>query len=65
MLSDAEDDTTTQGPWFSNQVIHNACATQGLLNVLLNCPDVIKGPTLDRFKEFTESMSPLVRPTDC
>ncbi|KRX73902.1 Pre-mRNA-splicing factor 38B [Trichinella sp. T6] len=41
--------------YFSQQVIQNACASQALINLLLNCdhPDVDLGPTLKEFKDFT------------
>ena len=43
------------------QVIQNACATQAILNVLLNCPSLDLGSTLTDFREFTADFSPEVR----
>lgn len=44
------------------QVINNACATQAIVSVLLNCthPDMHLGETLTEFREFSQSFDAAV-----
>lgn len=45
------------------QVINNACATQAIVSVLLNCAhsDMLLGDTLTEFREFSQSFDAAVR----
>lgn len=44
-------------------MINNACATQAIVSVLLNCkhPDLSIGPNLEEFKNFCQSFDATMR----
>lgn len=52
-----------QNVYFAQQVIQNACASQAIINLLLNTnhPDVQLGKTLEEFRSFTSAFDPANR----
>jgi len=56
-------DSRLEKIFFASQVINNACATQAILSILLNCVhgDVELGDTLTNFKEFAQELDPGLR----
>ena len=49
--------------FFAKQVINNACATQAIINILLNCKhqDIQLGQTLTDLKEFIQYFDPTMK----
>jgi len=56
-------DSRLDNIFFARQVIQNACATQALISVLMNCgyEKLELGPVLGDFKEFTKSFDPTMK----
>lgn len=63
--SEPEDGTydpeAAENMFFAHQTIQNACGTQALLSVVLNAPNIVIGPELEEFKEFTGAFPAEVR----
>jgi ubiquitin carboxyl-terminal hydrolase L5 len=55
--------TDVKDVYFAQQVISNACASQAIINLLLNVdnPNVTLGQTLEGFKSFTQGFDPANR----
>jgi ubiquitin carboxyl-terminal hydrolase L5 len=53
-----QEESIPPGLFFAHQVTTNACATQAVLSVLLNQPDLPLGKVLEDFSSFTASFPP-------
>ncbi|KAI4153883.1 MAG: hypothetical protein LQ340_002028 [Diploschistes diacapsis] len=51
----------SQGIWFANQTVDNACATLALLNIINNVEGIELGEHLAHFREFTNTFAPELR----
>jgi len=59
MVSESVLEDVPEGLFFARQMIHNACATQAILSVLLNCEDKIQlGEILTEFRSFSTGLDP-------
>ena len=67
---DLAEAATVEDPevFFAQQVVPNACATQAILSVLFNRPEISLGPELTSLKQFSWDLPPDVRgenPSSC
>lgn len=53
-----KDDDVVNSIFFAQQMVPNSCATHALISVLLNCPNIHLGGTLNRLKQHTLGMCP-------
>lgn len=58
-------DPTAERVWFANQLIDDACASQAIINVALNCANIDIGDSLRQFRTDTLGMSPVVSCNFC
>jgi ubiquitin carboxyl-terminal hydrolase L5 len=49
------------GVFFAKQVVTNACATQAIISILMNRPELQLGEVLDEYRSFTGLMDPEIR----
>lgn len=47
--------------WFANQVINNACATQAIISVLFNRPDLQLGDEMSNLRTFSMDFPPQMK----
>jgi len=57
------EDSRQEKIFFPRQVIQNACATQAIISILMNCshPDMNLGPVLTELKDFTKAFDPSMK----
>ena len=55
------DPTQSSHIFFARQTVQNACATQAIISILLNRPEVSLGPHLADFKQFAMELDPEMR----
>eukprot|EP00759_Apiculatamorpha_spiralis_P005343 PhF_6_TR13231/c2_g1_i1/m.20936/K05610/UCHL5, UCH37; ubiquitin carboxyl-terminal hydrolase L5 len=58
----AYEDPANSGVFFAKQTVQNACATQAILNIVMNFPgEIALGDTLTEFLSFSEQLDPTLR----